>query len=35
MKHIVLFIYHWSSVLNSWSWQKLYCNRKDGLGYKK
>ena len=35
MKAIVLFIYHWSTMLSSWSWQKLYNNRKSGLGYKK
>ncbi len=35
MKHIVLFIYHYSSKLSSWSWQKLYNNRDTGLGYKK
>ena len=35
MKHIVLFIYHWSTYLTGWSWQKLYGNRKTGLGYKK
>lgn len=35
MKHIVLFIYHWSTYLTSWSWKKLYGNRKTGLGYKK
>ena len=34
LKNIVLFIYHWSTKLNSWSWQKLYSNRKTGLGYK-
>ena len=28
MKYIVLFIYHWSTYLTSWSWQKLYGNRK-------
>ena len=34
MKHIVLFIYHWSSKLNVWSWQKLWGNRDTGYGYK-
>jgi len=24
MKHIVLFIYHYSNKLSTWSWQKLY-----------
>ena len=27
-------IYHWSTYLTSWSWQKLYGDRKTGLGYK-
>ena len=35
MKIIVLFIYHWSSKLNTWSWQKLYGDRTTGLGFKK
>ena len=35
LKNIVLFIYHYSNKLSTWSWQKLYCNRKTGLGYKK
>ncbi len=35
MKKIVLFIYHYSTKLTSWSWQKLYGDRKNGLGYKK
>ncbi len=35
MKHILLFINHWSSKLNVWSWQKLWKNRDTGLGYKK
>ena len=35
MKHILLFINHWSSKLNVWSWQKLWGNRDKGLGYKK
>jgi len=34
MKYIALFIYHYSSKLNTWSWQKLYGNKKTGLGYK-
>ena len=33
MKHIVLFIYHWSTKLTSWSWDKLYKNR-NSMGYK-
>ena len=28
MKHIILFLYHWSSKINVWSWQKLWGNRK-------
>ena len=35
MKHIVLFVYHYSSKLNTWSWQKLWGDRVKGLGYKK
>jgi hypothetical protein len=35
IKHIILFVYHYSTKLSSWSWQKLYSNRKTGLGYKK
>ena len=35
MKYILEFIYHWSTHLSSWSWQKLYGNRKDGYGYKR
>mgnify|MGYP000023409473 FL=1 len=35
MKKILLFINHYSSKLQVWSWQKLYSNRKTGLGYKK
>jgi len=34
MKHIVLFIYHWSSKIHVWSWQKLWGNR-ESMGYKK
>jgi hypothetical protein len=26
-------IYHYSGALNSWSWSKLYKNRKEGYGY--
>ena len=29
------FVYHWSTKLTSWSWGKLYKNRKEGYGYKK
>ena len=34
MKYLIKFIYHWSTYLTSWSWQKLYGDRKTGLGYK-
>lgn len=34
IKHIVLFIYHYSTKLSSWSWQKLYSDREKGLGYR-
>jgi len=33
MKQIILFIYHWSTKLASWSWTKLYQNR-NSIGYK-
>ena len=35
MTYILKFIYHWSTMLTSWSWQKLYGNRKNGYGYRK
>jgi hypothetical protein len=35
MKYLVTLIYHWSTKLTSWSWNKLYGNRTTGLGYKK
>ena len=35
MKYILEKIYHYSTALTSWSWQKLYGNRKDGYGYKR
>ena len=34
-KYILEKIYHYSTYLTSWSWQKLYGNKKDGYGYKK
>ena len=34
MKQIVLFLYHWSSKINVWSWTKLYKNR-NSIGYRK
>ena len=27
-KKIIEFLYHWSSKINVWSWQKLYGKRK-------
>jgi hypothetical protein len=35
IKNILLVINHYSTALTSWSWQKLYYNRKKGYGYKK
>ena len=35
MKTFCLFIYHYSSKLNVWSWQKLWGNREKGIGYGK
>jgi len=32
-RYIVEKIYHYSTMLSSWSWQKLYGNKKTGLGY--
>jgi hypothetical protein len=29
------FVYHWSTKLTSWSWCKLYSDRKKGYGYRK
>ena len=34
-KKILEFLYHWSSKINVWSWQKLYGNRETGIGYKR
>ena len=34
LKQILLLINHWSSKVNVWSWQKLWGNRKTGIGYK-
>jgi len=28
-------INHYSTALTSWSWQKLWSNKKDGYGYKR
>jgi len=35
VKYILEIIYHYSTYLSSWSWQKLYGNREKGYGYKK
>jgi len=35
IKYILEKIYHYSTALTSWSWCKLYGNRKKGYGYKK
>ena len=35
IKYILEKIYHYSTALTSWSWQKLYGNREKGYGYKK
>ena len=37
-KYIYMFldrVMEWSGKINSWSWIKLYGNRKEGYGYKK
>ena len=34
MKHILLFINHYTSKLSVWSWQKLWGNRQKGYGYR-
>jgi len=34
-KYILEKIYHYSTYLSSWSWQKLYGDRKNGYGYRK
>lgn len=34
-KYILLAIYKCSAKLNVWSWQKLYSNKKTGIGYTK
>jgi len=35
MKYIIEKIYHYSTYLTSWSWQKLYGSRRTGKGDKK
>ena len=33
--NFLMFVNHWSTKLTSWSWCKLYSNRKKGYGYRK
>ncbi len=35
IKYILEVIYHYSTYLTSWSWQKLYGDKEKGYGYKK
>ena len=35
IKYLLELLYHWSTMLTSWSWIKLYGDRKKGYGYKK
>jgi len=35
MKTLLLFINHYTSKLQVWSWQKLWGNKVKGYGYKK
>ena len=35
IKYLLEKIYHYSTALTSWSWQKLYGNRETGYGYRK
>ena len=35
IRYILEKINHYSTGLTTWSWQKLYGNRKTGYGYKK
>ena len=35
MKYLVTLVYHWSTKLTSWSWNKLYKNKEEGYGYEK
>ena len=35
IRYILEKIYHYSTALTSWSWQKLYGDRSKGYGYKK
>ena len=33
--NFLYFVNHWSTKIVSWSWCKLYSNRKTGYGYRK
>jgi hypothetical protein len=33
--NFLMFINHWSTKLTSWSWIKLWGNRRKGYGYRK
>jgi len=35
IKYLLEVIYHYSTMLTSWSWRKLYADRSKGYGYKK
>ncbi len=35
IKYLLEKLYHWSTMLTSWSWTKLYGDRKKGYGYKR
>ena len=35
IKYLLLKINHYATALTSWSWTKLYGDRKKGYGYKK
>ncbi len=35
IKYLLELLYHWSTMLTSWSWIKLYGDRSKGYGYKK
>jgi len=35
VRKLLMIIYHYSTYLSSWSWQKLYGDRERGYGYRK
>jgi len=35
IKSLLEFIYHYSSAIHCWSWNKLYKNKEEGYGYEK